>query len=111
VRAGTLRERIVIQAPMTVHDPQWGPSEGEAFENVATVWASVAASGAGESVRDDKVQSTIGYTIRLRYLDGIDSKHRIQWRGRTLDIVSVTDPMQRRRELVIEAKEHEAISG
>jgi SPP1 family predicted phage head-tail adaptor len=108
MRAGTLRERIVIQAPMTVHDPSWGPSEGEAWEQVANVAASVTASGAGESVRDDKVQSTVSYTIKLRHLDGIDSKHRIVWRGRTLDIVSVTDPTQRRRELVIEAKEHES---
>lgn len=107
MRAGTLRERIVIHAPVTVHDPEWGPTDGEAWEQVANVAASVTPSNAGESVRDQKVQSTIGYTIKLRYLDGIDSRHRITWRGRRLDIVSVTDPTQRRRELVIEAKEHE----
>lgn len=104
MRAGTLRERVTIQVPEKVTDPQWGETEG--FAVTATVAASVTASGGGETRKDSGVQASTSYTIKCRYLDNVDSRCRLLWRGKTLDIVSATDPDARRRELVIVAKDH-----
>lgn len=106
MRAGMLRERVTIQVPTPSTDPEWG--QVEQYGVVATVAASVIPTGGSESARDKGVQSSTGYTIRIRYLDNVDSKCVLIWRGRTLDIVSAIDPDNRRRELVIEAKEHES---
>lgn len=105
--AGSLRDVVTIQAPMTVHDPNWGPSEGQAFENVGTARASVIASGGSESVKDKGVQASVKYTVRMRYREDVTSANRLAWSGKVLDIVSVVNVEQRNRELVLECVLHE----
>lgn len=104
MRAGTLRERITIQAMVPTTDVEWGP--GESAQDVVTVSASVIAQGGGEAVKDSGVQATTHYAIEIRYRDGIDSTNRIIWKGKTLEVVSAIDPEGRKRRLVIDAIEH-----
>lgn len=109
MRAGTLRERVVIQASVPATDSEWG--RVEQWQDVAETWANVKPAGGGESVKDQGVQSSLGYKVRIRFRSGVTSANRLVWRGRVLDIVSAVDPDARRRELLITAKEPETTNG
>ena len=113
MRAGTLRERVTIQAPGMTADATWGPTEG--YSDVDTVAASVIAadggevlrSGAGALIKDEGITAFTTYDVLLRYRPDVSSQNRLIWRGKTLDIVSAIDPDGRRRSLKIVAKEHQ----
>lgn len=105
MRAGTLRERIDLELSVPSTDAQWGPVE-EWQQYASSVPASVLAAGAGEKVQDKGVGSSTRFNIRIRFRGDVKAAHRVIWRGRTLDILGLTDPDGRRRELVIEAIEH-----
>src|SRR5688500_2012536 len=109
MRAGTLRERVTIQASVPASDGKWG--KVEQWQDVADTWANVKPLNGGESVKDQGVQSSLGFEVRIRFRSGVTSANRLVWRGRVLDIVSAVDPDARRRELLITAREHEATNG
>ncbi|HEV2294090.1 MAG TPA: phage head closure protein [Tepidisphaeraceae bacterium] len=105
IRAGKLNQRITFQrSTRVVEDETWGPRTE--WQDFASCWAEVTPAQAPEAVKDGAVQSATGFTIRTRYMASITPAHRIQYRGRTLDIVSLIDVDNRRRELEIVAKEH-----
>jgi SPP1 family predicted phage head-tail adaptor len=87
MKAGTLRNRITFQRPVNTTDPAWG-SRTE-WQDFVTCWAAVEPAQAAESVEANGVQSKTALTIRVRYAAGIKPEHRIQYQGRTLDIVSL----------------------
>ncbi len=105
MRAGTMYDRITFQKEFKTTDPRFG--EATEWIPVATVSASVRpAMQATELLNAQGVQSQVTHTVKLRYLDGITSKHQVIYRGRTLDIVSVVDPDGRRAELLLQCNEH-----
>jgi SPP1 family predicted phage head-tail adaptor len=102
--AGTLRERITIQAQSTSGSQEWGPSL--AWGDVATVWASVEAAESSEDFGQKGTATATSYTVRIRYRADVTPACRLVWRGRTLDIVGVIDVGGRRRECEIKAVSH-----
>lgn len=109
IRAGELRDRVGLLAQTNVNDPQWGPTPQ--WVEVATVWAGVTPVAASEKFAAQGVQSVVSHRVTMRWRADLTSKHRLTYRGRTLDIVGVHDPDGRRRELLIEATEHPAEGG
>ena len=105
MRAGSLRERIAIQAEVAGGgDTTWGTTK--TWVDSSRVWASVKADTGSEGVEAEGVQSRSSYTVRIRYLDGVTSRNRIELKdGRLLDIVSVIDPTGKKHELEIKAVE------
>lgn len=104
IRAGELRDRVTLQRWTPADDPRWG--QGGSWTEYATVWASVTPTQAVERLRDQGVQSEVSHQIRLRYRPDVAAKDRVLYRGKPLDVVGVIDPDGRKRELMIEAKEH-----
>lgn len=107
MRAATLRSRLAFQKQIAGGgDASWG----SALEWVefARVWGSVQAEAGTETAGDHAVMSSVTYTVRTRWLDGVTSQQRIVWNDRTLDILSVIDPTGRGRELEIKAVENVA---
>ncbi len=96
---GLLRERVAIQQSSESRN-----SLGEAvlsWQTVAEVWARVDGVSAREALQAGQQNVTITHRVRLRYFEGLTHQHRFQWRGRTMEIMSLLEHMNR--------TEHEAI--
>lgn len=106
MRAGLLRERINLQAPVATNGDDWGP--GSNWTTEATMWAQVTPVSGTEKQSGDAIQTTVTHQIRMRYLSDVTSKWRAIYRSRVLDFVSVIDVDGMGRELRIEAREHQA---
>lgn len=104
MRAGTLRNRVKFYRSKKVRDGDWGNKIE--WEEFATVWAEVTATGGAERVEGRGVEGSTAYTIRMRYADGISTENRASVDGRMLDILTAIDPTNLKRELVITAVEH-----
>lgn len=107
LRAGDLREAIVIEAP-TEHTNAFGES--------TMTWAPIASRRASvRGMKTDELMSAQGmYTVathevECRYISGIDTGMRIQWvsrtPSRTLDIISITEGANRESHTIV-CKEH-----
>jgi SPP1 family predicted phage head-tail adaptor len=59
--------------------------------NSTAVWASVEGVTARELLLAGQQQTEISHRVRLRFLAGLSSQHRISWRGRTLEIISILE--------------------
>jgi SPP1 family predicted phage head-tail adaptor len=105
MRAGTLKDRLTLQRYQATTDPKWGTTPG--WWNTCDLWADVEPLGGSEKTDNAGVQTTISHRIRTRYRTDITSKDRLLYRGRVLEIVSVIDVDGARRELLIEAREHQ----
>lgn len=84
-----MRERVTVQVPTQVSN-----ALGEAtftWADLTTVWASVNGVSSRESLVDGQQETRITHRVRLRYLDGLKHTHRLSWRGRILQIVSLLE--------------------
>jgi SPP1 family predicted phage head-tail adaptor len=66
---------------------------------------------ATERAANAGVQSAISHRVIIRWRDDVTSKNRLVYRGRTLEIVGVTDPDGRRRELWLECREYPTVES
>ena len=111
MRAGTLRERVTIEAFISAQDAYGEPIEawGSLASN-PTVWASVGSRASGEPFISGAVQTMaeVSHTVRLRYRDDITPKMRLLWRGdRTLYVENVVDPDGRKADLILMCREEQ----
>lgn len=89
VYPGRLRERVTVE----VSEEHVGES-GETtlrWKPRSTVWASVEGVSAVEMLGAAQQSIEVTHRVRMRYLEGLTQKNRFQWRGRTLDIVSLLE--------------------
>lgn len=89
IDAGKLRERITVQQAAESRN-----ALGETVQTwgtYATVWASVEGVSSRESLFAGQQQIAISHRVLIRYLSGLTQSMRIQWRGRTLEIVSLLE--------------------
>lgn len=91
--AGKLRERITVQLASESRN-----ALGETVQTwgtYATVWASVEGVSSRESLFAGQQQIAISHRVLIRYLSGLTQSMRIEWRGRTLEIVSLLEHRNR----------------
>jgi SPP1 family predicted phage head-tail adaptor len=89
LNAGQLRERITVQQATDNRTPL-----GEAVQTWSTFasrWASVEGISSREFFLQGQQQTEASHRVRLRYLTGLTQQMRLQWRGRTLEIVSLLE--------------------
>lgn len=103
MQAGKLRNRIELLKPVAIASDS-GPRQS--YQHVDCVWAAINIKTGNEQVSDQSVRSSLTYDISIRYRDDVRSDWQIKYRDMLLDIVSVFDPDQRRRELNIQAVKH-----
>lgn len=103
MQAGRLRKRVRIQTPV---DAQNGLGEMiRAWSTVATVWAAVEPLRGREMFDAAQVQAEISHRVQLRYRPGVNTTMRILFGSRVLQIQSVIDVDERRRELQLMCRE------
>ena len=80
-----LRETVTIQKNVPTRSARG--AEVDVWSDVATVRADISPLAGREFFAAQAVNSEITYKAIIRYVDGIESGHRLQWRARTLEIV------------------------
>lgn len=93
MRAGNLRSRVTIQSRSSTPD-SFG-EQGSAWQDVATVWASVEPLSGRELLSAQQVQGEISHRVRCRFRSGVTTAHRLLFAGRVLDIQAVINPQER----------------
>lgn len=99
INAGKLRERVTVQQASESRN-----ALGEtvlSWSTFAARWASVEGVSSREALTLGQNEITITHKVQMRYLSGLTQRMRLQWRGRTLEIVSLLEHDNRSR--------HEAI--
>ena len=100
---GALRHRVRIEVPVEM--PAAGGALEITWQEVATVWASVAAVSGGEPAVADGLEGRARFDVAMRYREGVDASVRLVVDGRVLEVISAVDPDGRRRWLVCRAEE------
>lgn len=65
------------------------------------VSADITSEGAGEPSEANALASTVQHQVRIRYRTGVTASMRLFFRERSFRILSIVDPDQRKRELVL----------
>ena len=93
MRAGKLRERVVVERPATT-STRSGQAKRK-WKQVAACRASIDTIRSFQRFKGDQVEGTATHTIEMRYLDGVDHTYRVRALdfkgGKTFDVESV-DP-------------------
>lgn len=90
---GVLRERIVIQQPVTSTDDQ-GATVTTSWSTLATVWAAVRRISMREQLQAEAIGSHLAYEVEIRYRGDVTPKMRVAWTpydgsAKTLEIAGV----------------------
>jgi len=89
IRPGELRERVTVQVASGATN-----ALGETvltWSDSTQVWASVTGVSSREALLSGQQDTSISHKVRMRYLSGLSHQHRLAWRGRTLEIVSLLE--------------------
>src|SRR5689334_4267928 len=104
MKIGNLRHRIIIQESTSVTSDSGQVTKGP-WKTWKEVWAEVRGMKGRELLQAQQIKAESSHMVIIRYLDGVDTTHRVVWRGKFLDINSVSDPDGRHRELQLICKE------
>ena len=89
LRAGDMWTRVTIQQATTTKNEVGEPVL--AWSTFATVWADVESLSSRETERFAETVGFMTHRVKIRYLDGLTSAMRIQYRSRTLEIGQVLE--------------------
>lgn len=87
--SGQMRERVLIQAPVTEQSPMGEATTG--WEDVGEVWASVRGLSSREVLQAQQANAIVTHVIRVRFFPGLTHQHRLIWRGRTMEVASLME--------------------
>ncbi len=105
VSIGTLRHRVVLEAPAGPSDGAGGTSQG--WSTVATLWAAIEPLSGTETLEADRVSGRITHRLVLRYRLGVVPGMRLRLATRIFEIRSVLDVGEGRRFLECSAEERD----
>lgn len=106
MQAGKLRHRVTIQRLVTGSPTQNAGGEPDAsWADVATVYASIEPLRGRELLVAQQINSEVTGTIRVRYRAGLTSADRIKFGTRYYDVLGITNPEERNRELLLQVRE------
>jgi head-tail adaptor len=97
--AGTLRERIVVEQPISVRNAMGLQEAG--WEQVCRCLASVALSSVGQQSEGQALSAMPRYRVTIRARDGIALDQRITWNERTLVVRQLLDDPRTKDRIVM----------
>lgn len=95
MRAGDLRERVVIQE--AVESPDGGGGAALTWRDIATVWAEIIPLSGREQIEAGGLVGVSAYRVNIRRRVDVTSAHRLVWGETTLVIKSPPTADVRRR--------------
>ena len=85
-----VRHRLKVMAKSPPAPNEFG--EPVAAESaLAEVWAAVNPSGGAEAWRGNKAEAETSYTVVIRFFAPLTTAHWFIWKGKRLELDSVTD--------------------
>ena len=103
MRAGVLRDRVLLQSHRKFRDPDGGVTD--TWEDEEYVWAKVWALRGREYVQSREQHADITIRVIIRYRPDVTPSWRIKFGERILHVVHVIDLQGRRRELELMCRE------
>lgn len=101
---GEMRHRVSILAPVSVSDADYGPTVSYVVGD--TAWAYVMNTGGTEFLYRKGVQAQGSHVVYMRYRKDLTTRHRLQWEGKILEIVNLSDLDGRKRFHAVTCKEY-----
>ena len=95
---GRLDRKVTIQARTASRDDEGSPVVSYATE--ATVPCERVQYAGTQGVRSGAVRAEATLVLRIRYRSTLTEKHRLQFEGRTYDILSIDEEGRRATQLV-----------
>lgn len=89
ISAGRMNERVGLLSPTEVRSPS-----GEAsieFTLAATVWASVTGMSSRDILQAQQADVIATHRIFIRHRHDVTYEYRLLWRGKTLEVASISD--------------------
>jgi SPP1 family predicted phage head-tail adaptor len=106
MRSGRLRFRVTIQQPTLIPDGMGGGES--AWNDVATVWADVTTTNGNsnmESFTGNQFRTIQYFNVKMRYRNDLTTKMRLLYYGRVLEILSIVNFDERKKEINLYCKE------
>ena len=101
--AGTLRERIVIEQPISVRNEMGLREPG--WEEVCRCVASIALESVGQQSEGQALSAMPKYRVTIRSRDGIAIDQRISWNGRKLMVRQLLDDPRAKDRITMRCEE------
>lgn len=102
LRAGQLRDKVVIQQKTSGTDP-WGAPLPEAWADYASLWSNIRHLSGTESIKAGADTSIVKASIRIRWREDITAGMRVLHGAAVYDVEAVL-PGARREYVDLQAK-------
>lgn len=99
MRAGALRHRVRLEDAVDTRDSGGGLTR--VWQLLDVVPASIESEESGEPVEAGSPSSKVRHLVRIRYRTGVTPAMRAVFRDRSFRILSIVDPDQRKKELLL----------
>jgi len=99
MKSGDLRHRIVLEQPVRSKNAMG--EQIDTFTTVATVWAAVEPLTGTWLFQAQQADSKVSGRVRIRYREDIEPTWHILFDGRYLSIISILNPDERKKELIL----------
>jgi SPP1 family predicted phage head-tail adaptor len=89
MQIGRMHDRIAITSPTEAYSPSgettlsWVP--------FVEVWANVEGLSSRDILQAQQANVIATHRIRIRHLEGVTHLQRVEWRGKTMEVASVTE--------------------
>ena len=101
--AGTLRERIIVEQPVSVRNSMGLQEPG--WEEVCRCLASVALESVGAQAEAQALSAMPLYRVTIRERDGIAVGQRVTWGDRSLMVRQLLDDPRQKDRLTLRCEE------
>jgi head-tail adaptor len=101
--AGTLRERIVIERPISVRNAMGLQEPG--WETVCRCLASVTLESVGAESEGQALSAMPRFRVTMRSREGIAIDQRVSWNGRKLMVRQLLDDPRARDRIAMRCEE------
>jgi head-tail adaptor len=101
--AGTLRERILIEQPISLRNAMGLQEPG--WEEVCRCLASVVLETVGAESEGQALSAMPKYRVTIRQRDGIALDQRVTWDGRTMMIRQLLDDPRAKDRIAMRCEE------
>ena len=101
--AGTLRERIIIERPVSLRNAMGLQEPG--WEEVCRSLAAVTLESVGAEAEAQALSSMPKYRVTIRQRDGIALDQRVRWNGRSLMVRQLLDDPRTKDRIVMRCEE------
>jgi SPP1 family predicted phage head-tail adaptor len=101
--AGTLRERILIERPISVRNEMGLQEPG--WEEVCRCLASVTLESVGAEAEGQALSAMPRFRVTIRWREGIALDQRVSWNGRKLMIRQLLDDPRAKDRIAMRCEE------